>query len=130
LDHTVDFLVSFEDGRISSRHPAPFETYLHLRAEEASSPSQRQTETPVACKTDPKAHPRKLTWKEQRELESLETQLETLEAQKATLQAEINASGSDYVRLQALAEQLQILEAKLETILTRRLELSELVDER
>jgi ATP-binding cassette subfamily F protein uup len=129
LDHTVDFLVSFEDGRISSRHPAPFETYLHLRAEEASSPLQRQTETPVACKTDPKAHPRKLTWKEQQKLRDLEARIEALEKQKAALQSEINSSGGEYKRLHFLTDQLQTLETELELTLERWLELSELAEE-
>jgi ATP-binding cassette subfamily F protein uup len=84
----------------------------------------------IPPKREEKLHSTKLTWKEQRELEDLETQVETLEAQKAFLEAEISSSGSDYVRLQALAEQLQTLEADLETILTRWFELSELGGEK
>jgi len=83
----------------------------------------------IPPKREKKSASTKLTWKEQRELERLETQVETLEAQKTSLQAEINASGSDYIRLQALAEQLQTLEADLETMLTRWIELSELAGE-
>ena len=49
---------------------------------------------------------RRLTWKEQRELEGLEARIEGLEAQRTALQAEVNASGDDYLRLQDLAEQL------------------------
>ncbi len=124
LDRTTDFLVSFEAGQVSSRYPAPFSTYQRLRAEKRGL-SHAPT-FPITPKREEKSRPARLTWKEQRELESLETQVKTLETQKATLQAEINASGSDYVRLQALAEQLQTLEADLETAVTRWLELSEL----
>ena len=128
LDRTTDFLVSFEDGQVSSRYPAPFSVYQQLRAEQRKV---NQSSTPaIPPKREEKLPSTKLTWKEQRELESLETQVETLEAQKAILQAEINASGSDYVRLQALAEQLQTLEADLETILNRWFELSELAGEK
>jgi len=124
LDRTTDFLVSFEAGQVSSRYPAPFSVYQKLRAEK---PGLSHAPTfPITPKREEKSRPARLTWKEQRELESLETQVKTLETQKATLQAEINASGSDYVRLQALAEQLQTLEADLETAVTRWLELSEL----
>jgi ATP-binding cassette subfamily F protein uup len=128
LDRTIDFLVSFEDGQVSSRYPAPFSVYQKLRAEQLKA-----NQSPTAAinpKREEKSPSTKLTWKEQRELESLETQVETLEFQKANLQTAINSSGSDYVRLQTLAEQLQSLEAELETILERWLELSELAGEK
>lgn len=127
LDRTVDFLVSFEQGQVSARYPAPFETYQRLRTEEARSAPERRSETPVAGKVENKTRPHKLTWKEQQELHTLEVRIEALEAQKTALQAEINGSGHDYVRLQALAEQLQALEGELETAEERWLELSELV---
>jgi ATP-binding cassette subfamily F protein uup len=129
LDRTVDFLVSFEEGRVSARYPAPFETYLRLRAEELpNAPERRSSAAPVLDKGENKTRPRKLTWKEQQELHTLEAWIEALEAQKVTLQAEINGSGSDYVRLQALAEQLQTLETQLEAAMDRWLELSEMVN--
>jgi ATP-binding cassette subfamily F protein uup len=128
LDRTVDFLVSFEDGRVSSRYPAPFETYTRLRAEEASSVLERRAEMPVERKAENKSRLRKLTWKEQQELRQLEARIETLEAQKTTLQADINDSGNEYKRLHSLAEQLQALESELEASLERWLELSELTE--
>jgi ATP-binding cassette subfamily F protein uup len=124
LDRTTDFLVSFEDGQVSSRYPGPFSVYQQLRSEQ-----HKVSQSPIPATTskrEEKLPSTKLTWKEQHELESLERQVETLEAQKAILQDEINSSGSDYVRLQVLAEQLQTLEAELETMLTRWFELSEL----
>ncbi|MBI1881700.1 MAG: hypothetical protein HYR94_26275 [Chloroflexi bacterium] len=101
---------------------------MSLRAEEASSISEHRSEIPVEHKVESKVRPRKLTWKEQQELRHLEARIEVLEAQKATLQADINNSGSDYVRLQTLAGQLDALEIELETILERWLALSELVE--
>jgi ATP-binding cassette subfamily F protein uup len=127
LDRSCDFLVSFVDGQVSSRYPAPFSVYQQLQAEQRKV-SQNSPAT-IPPKRKEKSRSTKLTWKEQRELERLETQVETLEAQKATLQAKINSSGSDYIRLQALAEQLQTLEAELETMVTRWIELSELAGE-
>lgn len=125
LDRTVDFLVSFEEGRVSSRYPAPFETYLRLRTEETRPVPES---APVERKVENKSRPRKLTWKEQQEFQGLEARIEALEAQKTTFQAEINSSGSDYIRLQNLADQLQALETELETSLERWLELSELAN--
>jgi ATP-binding cassette subfamily F protein uup len=128
LDRTVDFLVRCGEGRVSARYPAPFETYLQLRAEGSASAPPARSEMPVERKAESKARPRKLSWKEQQELDSLEPRIEQLEAQKASLQAEINTSGSDYVRLQSLVEQLHTLEAELAAAEERWLELSEAAD--
>jgi ATP-binding cassette subfamily F protein uup len=126
LDRTIDFLVSFEAGHVSSRYPAPFETYLRLRAEEVRDASRQSVETPAERKAESKFRPRKLTWKEQQELQQLEARIETLEAQKAAFQADINNSGSDYVRLQTLAEKLHAVEIELDTVMERWLELAEI----
>ena len=56
---------------------------------------------------------------EQRELEGLEAHIEALEAQKAALQAQINASGSDYVRLSKLAELLRAVEIETDAATER-----------
>ena len=69
---------------------------------------------------------RKLSWKEQRELESLEARIAELESAKTALTDAINAGGSDYQRLQAMGEDLAALDGELESILTRWYELAEL----
>ncbi len=139
LDRTVDSLVAFEDGRISSRYPAPFAVYQRLRAQEMAEQAppasdrradgaptpRRQDPAPTRAGEGSKRALRKLTWKEQRELEELEPRIEALEAQQKRLQAEINASGGDYARLAALAEQLRAVEAELDAAAERWLELSE-----
>ena len=78
-----------------------------------------------AGETRQRARPRKLTWSEQQELVQLEARLEALESERRELQGQINRSGDDYRQLQALAEQLQTVEAELETISERWLELAE-----
>ena len=135
LDRAVDYLVSFEDGRVSGRYPAPFSVYRRLREEEAGKDGKggkerREDEGELAkanaqSGVTEESGPRKLTWKEQRELEALETRIEGLEARQAALQSEVNASGDDYLRLQDLAEQLLVLETELDEAMTRWLELSE-----
>ncbi len=131
LDRTVDFLVSFEAGAaVSGRYPAPYETYRQLRATEAAQTVAAPK--PVEARDAPRASPvrppspRRLTWKEQRELESLEARIRELEARKATLQADVNGSGGDYVRLGELAEQLRALETEADAASERWLELAEL----
>jgi ATP-binding cassette subfamily F protein uup len=129
LDRTVDFLVSVENGKLSGRYPTPYSTYLRLRTEEqqASAPAPAPTK-PTAAPAAPKATStnRKLSWKEQRELESLEARIAELESAKTTLTDAINAGGSDYQRLQAMGAELAALDANLESILMRWYELAEL----
>ena len=133
LDRTVDFLVSFEPGGVASgRYPAPFSVYQSLREEEerqaqrAAAPARGREEKAARTPSPPadEPAPRKLTWREQREREGLESRVEQLEQDAAALHAEINASSSDYQRLQAAAGRLAAVERELDAALARWLELS------
>ncbi len=123
LDRTVDFLAAFENGRFSSRYPAPYEAYQQRRQAEAVPVVKKTAVSPKPVHT-PKV--RKLSWNEKRELEKLNGRIETLETKQAELQETINNIGSDYEKLNQLATQLQTVEAELEEIMERWLELSEI----
>lgn len=124
LDRTVDFLVTIEDGQVSGRYPAPFENYQRIRAEQrVAQAAPAAAETPRPGKTTPA--PRKRSWKEQQELNQLETAIAALERDKGQLTQAINQAGSDYTSVQTLADQLANLEARLDEALLRWLELSE-----
>ena len=93
--------------------------------------TQTVKRAPHAPKSKPKPtqpKPRKLTWKEARELEHLDLRLEELETDKKSVQTRINQSGSDYQKLQQLTKQLQTVEAELDTVIERWLELSEIAE--
>ena len=132
LDRNVDFLMSFEDGLLGTRYPAPYETYQRLRAQEQQTEAPKPASKPAlsAGKSASKAvnRPRKLTWKEQRELEAMDAAIETLTEKIATLTAEINDIGSDYERLRPLVDELEEAKAELETAEFRWLELTEITD--
>ncbi len=127
LDRTVDFLAAFENGRFSSRYPAPYSTYQQLRQQEMTpAPSAtRKTAAPPATKPD---RPRKLTWQEKRELVDLEEKIAALEKEKAELETAVNHTGSDYEKLQTLAARLQEITISLDHNLARWLELSEIAE--
>ena len=137
LDRTVDFLLSFEDGELSGRYPAPYSLYRTLRDQQAreavTAPTSRSTaprsakhpEAPAEQAPLPASSaPRRLSWKEQRELEELEARIAELEGQKELLQDEINTSVSDYERLKDLATQFHALETELDRTMERWLELA------
>lgn len=128
LDRATDYLVNFEDGQVSQRYPTPFETYLQLRAEQRAGPPPESVSPAEPVESRAKSRPRKLTFKEQRELEQLSQKIDGLEQRQASLQAEINGSGNDYVKLQSLAGQLETVDIELERVMERWLELEELAD--
>ncbi len=128
LDRTVDFLAVFENGRFSPRYPAPYSTYQQLRQEDEQAAAPAPAAKPRPAESAPAAKPRKLTWKEKRELEELDGQVEALEQEKADLQAAINAIGGDYQQLQILSGRLEQCETSLEAIMERWLELTEIAE--
>jgi ABC transport system ATP-binding/permease protein len=127
LDRTVDFLVSFAlGGVVSGRYPAPFSVYQSLQEaeEKKRKGGNGGKEGKVGKDRATKGQMvRKLTWKEQRELEGLEARIAELEAEVAALHAEIDASSGDYVRLQLLAEEMAETEQELDELMARWLEM-------
>ncbi len=132
LDRTVDFLATFEDGSFSARYPAPYESFQARRqahsAETASSaPAPTPTPKPRANSAEA-SRPRKMSYNEKREFEQLSERIDTLEAEKASVQAEIDTMTSEFSRLQPLVARSEAIDAELEAILERWLELSEIAE--
>jgi ATP-binding cassette subfamily F protein uup len=131
LDRTVDHLLAMEDGKLGPRYPTPYATFIRLQREAAGA----QQAVKSADKSAPaKASSRtsrapKLSWKESKELQSLEAAIDKLEETRNGIMDEMNACGDDYVRLQSLAAQLADADARLETAMERWMELSELAEE-
>jgi ATP-binding cassette subfamily F protein uup len=133
LDRNVDFLLSFEDGVLGTRYPAPYETYQRLREAETTpdpkpTPSKPAANNLTTAKPASSSRPRKLTWKEQRELEQVESVIETLTEKVASLSAKINDIGSDYEKLQPLVDELEQSKEALETAEFRWLELTDIAE--
>jgi ATP-binding cassette subfamily F protein uup len=131
LDRTVDFLVSFEPGGVvSGRYPGPFSVYQSLRegegkARKEGKGTEKEGKEGGRGQTAEARALRKLTWKEQREMEELERRIHALEEQVTALHRDIDASSEDYVRLQELAERLAAAETELDESMERWLGLAE-----
>jgi len=129
LDRTVDFLLAMEDGKLGPRYPTPYATFerLYQEAHQLAAPAANE---PISA---PRTHrpdaPRKLTWKEQREFETLESRIATLEQSKSDLTERMNQHGDDYVRLQALAAEVDAANVELEQALERWFELAEILQQ-
>ncbi|MEZ4555311.1 MAG: ABC-F family ATP-binding cassette domain-containing protein [Caldilineaceae bacterium] len=132
LDRTVDFILSMDEGRLGPRYPAPYASFVRLHREatqaNAAPPAPVKTPAPATVTVDAPARPRKLSWKEQQELKSLETAIATLEARRDELAQAMAAAGGDYVKLTELAAAAETLEAELDTKLLRWMELQEIAE--
>jgi ATP-binding cassette subfamily F protein uup len=127
LDRTVDRLFCFEGGRLQ-RFEGNYSAYLE-RANGAKGSAATPPETPAAAATAPPAaagKPRRRSFKETRELSTLEQQLPQWEARRLELEQGLAAGGSDYAALELLSQELSALLQRIEQGEERWLELSEL----
>ena len=126
LDRTVDRLFSFEDGQLQ-RFEGNYSSYLERQS--SNRPATAPQPAPTKPDPEPKAKPakaRRRSFKENRELEQLDTNLPLWEARKDELESLLAAGGSDYAALEALSEELSTLLQTIAAGEERWLELSEM----
>ena len=129
LDRTVDRLFCFEQGRLQ-RFEGNYSAFLdHRRDKEKSAATEghrnRSNGLQTSQESAPKNQgPRRRSFKESRELESLERDLPQMEQRKADLEQAISSGKGD---LTSLSHDLASLLEALEMSEERWLELSELV---
>jgi len=130
LDRTVEHIFRFEGGGRVREYPGNYSAFLEIQARElaetgaTAAVNERVSKPAAALKTA--SGPRKLSYKERRELESLETQIAEDEARKVEIEARLVAEGSDHLVVQALYTELQTLNERLDRNLERWAELAEL----
>lgn len=126
LDRVVDTILCFEgNGKIRS-YSGNYSIYLEQVAKQAPQPPvakpEKIVQTPVVT-----AKPRKLSYKEKREIGELELKIEQLEQQKHQLEQQLNqVTSKGYSELLKQTEQLSQLTAAIHQATERWLELSEL----
>jgi ATP-binding cassette subfamily F protein uup len=131
LDRTVEHIFRFEGEGVVRQYPGNYSAFLEIRerqtaeAAEAAKPTAEKTIKPAAAPKDTGA-PRKLSFKERRELETLEAEIDRAEARKTEIDAELAANASDSALVQRLYSELQMLNEKLERDVERWSELAEL----
>lgn len=128
LDRICNRIFSFEgDGRILIHTGNYSDTMAYRRELDAlaDKPASPKAQTRDAAPDAP-ARKRKLSYKEQTELEALPGQLAAIEARLAALEGELASHGTDFVKLQALTEEKNALEDDLLAKLERQEELEAL----
>ncbi len=119
LDRNVDFIYLFDDGKIGSRYPSPWRP-----EDKDEGGGMKDEKKKMETHRAPRAA-KKLSWKESRELERLETDIEAFETRKSEIEIAMNEAGGDYVRIGELSAELDTLLANLDEAEYRWLELSE-----
>lgn len=144
LDRTIEYLFRFEGTADELSHireyPGDYTTFSEIRARERAAAAQQAAQQAEAAKAAAKAAPReekasapepsgkrKLSFKEKRELEELETRIPALEARKVEIEQSLDANASDHVLVAQLYEESQTLNAALDQAVERWAELAELV---
>ncbi|MBL8206604.1 MAG: ABC-F family ATP-binding cassette domain-containing protein [Blastocatellia bacterium] len=131
LDRTIDKVFRFESDGVIREYPGNYSAFLEIREREAEEKAVMIAETKAAkvavAAPEPATAKRKLSYKEARELEELETRIAEAETRQAELETRMHDNASDYVLIQELDAELQTLNVKLENDLERWAELAELV---
>lgn len=129
LDKIAQDIWDVSGGQVTC-YAGNFSDYLEKRP--ATLPQEKKDDQPnrtASAARRPQERKRRLSFREQRDLDSIDGEIEALEQKKAELEAACEASGSDYVRLIALTEELDTVKAQLDSKTERWLELQELLEE-
>lgn len=138
MDRVTDHLLVFcGDGAIKDfiGNFSEYRTYIKeveaqqkaaQKAQDAKLKAAQQKDQPqTTAQSQAPARKRKLSYKEQRELEALEKELPALEAEKAELEAGMSSGTMPYDQLQKASERIQELIAQIEEKEMRWLELND-----
>jgi ATP-binding cassette subfamily F protein uup len=143
LDRTVETIFALEPGGNIRQYPGNYSIYLDFKkAEESaaqtettssniskSTAAQKQIADSPTDSTQNSTKPRKLSYKEKREFEQLETEIPKLEAEKVEVEKTLyHNPPAGFTQVQQLSERLAELTQTIDSATERWLELAELVD--
>ncbi|WP_326985046.1 ABC-F family ATP-binding cassette domain-containing protein [Chryseobacterium sp. MYb264] len=131
MDRIVDHILAFEgEGKIRDfiGNFSEYRENLKLEDKTPKAVVEKKAEAPVPKPTPvatPQAPKRKLSFKEQRELETIDKEIPQLEEQRAKILEQLN-NETDYEKIAKLSAELEALSEKLENHEMRWLELQEI----
>jgi ATP-binding cassette subfamily F protein uup len=139
LDRTVETIFAFEAGGTLRQYPGNYSVYLDFKKEEEQEDAEtRKREDTGTQDTQPSASTQnsklktqnsKLSFKEKREYEQLETQIPAMEAEKEEIEQILYKNPpSGFSQVQKLSERLAELTQAIDTATERWLELAERVN--
>ncbi len=125
LDRLVDHLFIFcGDGVIKDFIGGYTEYRSFIEDRRREDRKEKLQEAPKAERPKPQG-PRKLSWKEKKEMEQLEADLESLGKEQKEIEAQLESGSLDYQHITEISSRYQALKAEIDEKETRWLELSE-----
>ena len=127
LDKVATSILAFDSLGHAIRYPGNYETYVALRPPPKSAPAQ--VERPAAERRPAPRKPGKLSFKEQRELEAIESAIEQAEARKNAAETALGdpqTYAKDPLRIPLLQRELDQSASEVERLYTRWQELQDL----
>ena len=127
LDRTIDTVFKFETKGKIREFPGDYSAYLEIAEREESEKADARAKASQTSEPAKKEKPKslKLSFKEKRELEALETQIPETETRLAEIEKELNQFAADSFKVNQLFTEQQKLNAQLEADTEKWLELSE-----
>ena len=132
LDRVVDRLFVFTtEGKIQQIEGS-YSEFLALKKEEEKFTQKKQQNINIPIDSTnryPKTTKIKLTYNEQKELDTIDHDMENLEAEMEKKEKQISLASTDFVKLNVLTEEKNELEKRLSEKMERWVYLNELVEE-
>lgn len=131
MDKVVDHLLVFKGDGVVDDFPGNYSQYReYLQIKEKEEVRERKEQRPDTTDARKPIHEgsdrrRKLTFKERREFEQLETEIEQLETEKTEIHGTLSSGSASVEEITQLSKRLPLLEEELEEKSMRWLELSE-----
>ncbi|MFB2969245.1 ABC-F family ATP-binding cassette domain-containing protein [Aerosakkonema sp. BLCC-F183] len=132
LDRTVDTIFAFESAGNIRQYPGNYSIYLDFKkAEEEASPKveekPKEPRSKVKEESFDRNKPRKLSSKEKREFEMLESKIAQMEAEKAEVEKALyNAPPGEVTKVRELYEKVEALTKAIDLATERWLELADI----
>ena len=124
LDRVAGRLFAFEEGGKVVQYVCPFSDYLEARAQREESPAVKKPAE--AAPRRERTRELRMSFKEQREFETIDETMEKLQRELERLDAEIEANASDFVKLTELSEKKEETQQALDAAEERWLYLTDL----
>lgn len=126
MDNLVEHLFVFEGHGVIKDFYGNYTDYKEAIPEEiiAEKKAAQPTETP---RQNTQTQKKKMSFKEQREYETLEQEIATLETQKQTITDKLNTGSSSHIQLAEWAKEIENITVKIDAKTLRWLELAEMM---
>lgn len=126
MDRLVDHLFVFEGDGVISDFPGNYSQYREWQKQKENVENE-QEKLPVPKTDAPVSSKKKLSYKEQREFESLQKNLQELEMERKQIFDQLQDPNLQFDRLQSLSERINAINIEIDEKEFRWLELSELI---